>query len=303
MPLFGRRRDTAQPATAVEASRFTGPAAALGLEPDDDSALDTPVQDAIHESVRVLYGDTPRPISEKYPHPTRYHDVFRQEVDGRTVVVANGWTNVKHHFNESADDVKGVSICLVELPSFTPIACVQPRGIHEMMRTLPESPTGNAAFDQRFRVRLRPGIGESVITPDMQRLIMARDDWIFRGETYRLVCTAKDPFESVDDMRDLIDEVLAIVAAIPTTVLASHVDHSEDDLVARISRLESVDDAIAFLEELSPSDRERLAQSGTPLAMFADVTTPEEAMTRFQSLDQQRQFELITMFTRVQDGN
>jgi hypothetical protein len=38
------------------------------------------------------------------------------------------------------------------------------------------------------------------------------------------------------------------------------------------------------------------------LAAFADVTTPQEAMARFESLDPQRRMEVITMFMRVQNG-
>ena len=40
-----------------------------------------------------------------------------------------------------------------------------------------------------------------------------------------------------------------------------------------------------FLEQLSPDDRQRLAQSNTPLAAFADVATPEQAIARLESLD------------------
>jgi hypothetical protein len=58
-----------------------------------------------------------------------------------------------------------------------------------------------------------------------------------------------------------IGEVLAIVAAIPTSVLPDHVDHSADDLLARIS----------------------------------------QAMARFHALDPERKMQLITMFMRVRD--
>jgi hypothetical protein len=97
-------------------------------------------------------------------------------------------------------------------------------------------------------------------------------------------------------------EVLALVAAIPASVLPDHVDHSQDDLIDRISRLTSVEDALAFLQQLTPGERERLARSGTPLAAFADVRTPEEAMARFQSLDQRQRMPLITMFAQVRDS-
>ena len=46
-------------------------------------------------------------------------------------------------------------------------------------------------------------------------------------------------------------------------------------------------------------DREQLAHSDTPLSAFADVTTPEQAMARFESLDDQRKMQLMAMFMRV----
>jgi hypothetical protein len=166
---------------------------------------------------------------------------------------------------------------------------------------MPEIATGNAEFDHAYRVNAGP-LGEAVVSPEMQRLILARDDWAFRSAEGWFVCTQKDKYDFVDDMRARIDEVLAIVAAIPESVLPARVDHSADDLLARIDQLESVEDAIAFLQSLTPADRERLANSPTPLAEFADVETPEAAIARFESLDMQRRLEIITMFSKVQDS-
>ena len=61
-------------------------------------------------------------------------------------------------------------------------------------------------------------------------------------------------------------EVIGVVTAFPESVAPSKVDHSVDDLLVRIGELDSVEDAIAFLETLSQDDRQRLAQSPTPLA-------------------------------------
>jgi hypothetical protein len=302
MALFGRRHRASEPTPPVRESRFAAAAAAHGLEPVDTEMFDGHLYDAVHESSRVLYESTPRPMAgTTYTYPTVFHDAFRGSIDGRTVVVANGWTNVDPSLFESARDVKGTSICVVELPSILPIACVQPRGLHVLVRMLPKTPTGNPAFDERFSVTTMPGIGPAVVAPEMQQLIMARDDWVFRTVEYLLVCIGKGAFESGDGMRERIDEVLAIVAAIPQSVLPARVDHSQDDLVARISKLESVDDAIAMLQELTPADRERLAHSDTPLAPFADVTTPDEAMARFESLDAQHRMQVVTMFMRVDE--
>ena len=72
---------------------------------------------------------------------------------------------------------------------------------------------------------------------------------------------------------------------------------------ARISRLEDVDDAIAFLQDLTPAHRERLGRSDTPLAAFADVQTPEEAMARFRSLPESQRVQLLAMFMRVEGSD
>jgi hypothetical protein len=136
----------------------------------------------------------------------------------------------------------------------------------------------------------------------VQQRIMARDDWVFCAERYLLGCVSRGPFHSADEVNRRISEVLALVAAIPASVLPGHVDHSQDDLIDRISRLTSVEDALAFLQQLTPGERERLARSDTPLAAFADVRTPEEAMARFQSLDQRQRMQLITMFAQVRDS-
>ena len=57
-------------------------------------------------------------------------------------------------------------------------------------------------------------------------------------------CFGNTPFESVDEMAQRIDEVLAVVAAFPESIMSKRVDHSQDDLVEpRISKLDNVDDA------------------------------------------------------------
>jgi hypothetical protein len=57
---------------------------------------------------------------------------------------------------------------------------------------------------------------------------------------------AEQKFRSLDEISSRVTEVLGIVTAIPGPVMPSRVDHSADDLVARISRLDDVNDAIAF---------------------------------------------------------
>jgi hypothetical protein len=290
----------------VETSRFTAEATALGWEPLDATACKGDLDTVVHESSRELYGLPPKDSyaagTAVAEHQTHYHDVFRATVDGRRVLLANGHTNVKIRINERASDIKGTSVCAVELPAPLPIALIQPRGLHTHYREFPEQATGDAEFDRRFRMTVVSKLGTSDTTPEMRKLIMARDDWIFRTAEALLVSVAVDAYETVDEMRARIDDVLAIVAAIPESTMSGRVDHSTDDLVARIDKIESVEDAIAFLQNLTPDERERLADSGTPLAKFADVTTPEQAMERFESLSQPEQFQLLTTFSRVEEG-
>ena len=92
-----------------------------------------------------------------------------------------------------------------------------------------------------------------------------------------------------------------LVGAIPSTVMPVSVDDSVDDLVARIDKINTVEDALALLESLTPADRERLAKSDTPLAAFADVRTPDEAMERLQSLPIDKRMQVLALFQRVED--
>jgi hypothetical protein len=68
-------------------------------------------------------------------------------------------------------------------------------------------------------------------------------------------------------------------AWIPLKRLVAGGRHVEGNAI-RIARIDSVDDTLAFLQQLSAADRQRLAASPTRLARFADVRTPDEAMAR-----------------------
>ena len=114
-----------------------------------------------------------------------------------------------------------------------------------------------------------------------------------------LVCLTQGSFTTADDVVRRARDVLDLVAAIPATVVPDHVDRSVDDLAARISRIESIGDAITFLQGLTDDDRERLARSDTPLAAFADVRTPEDATARFQALPPAQQMQLMALFMRA----
>jgi hypothetical protein len=162
-------------------------------------------------------------------------------------------------------------------------------------------PTGNATFDERFRVVGLDLLGgaSGLVTPEMQQLILTRADWAFAAHETTLLSIAKDAFETPEGMGQRIIETLAIVAAFPTSVVPAQVDHSVDDLLTRIDQLDSIDEGIAFLQNLSDADRTRLAQSPSPLARFAQVRTPEEAMSLFMSLPETDRLQILAMFSKA----
>jgi len=300
MALFRHRHTASPPVAQPEDSPLAPDARIRGWEPVTDAVFPSDLTDYIHKSARVLRGGLPHDSGEPnaVDYPTVFHDIFRSHVGDRTVIVANGVTNLGRSFGTS--DIHDSSVCVVELPSVISIACIEPRRLHPLMSTRQEVETGDQAFDKQFRVNASPELGVVTITPEMRQLIMARDDWIFRTQLFLFACIADERYESVDAMQRRIDAVLAIVAAIPESMLPRRVDHSADDLAARISRIDDVEGAIAFLQKLTPVDREKLAHSDTPLSAFADVTTPEQAMARFESLDDQRRMQLMAMFMRVE---
>jgi hypothetical protein len=289
----------------VGAASGLGQAASTqGWQPVGGHPFDGHLEGLVPAVTSCLWGmNRGEPKQENYNTGTSFRDAFRGSADGRMVTVANAWTLLLPPGVRRDPGFGAVGACVVELPSVLPILCVQPRRIHAVLG-MAAVPTGNPEFDQRFIVNAVAALGDArqVLTPEAQQRIMARDDWVFCAEGYLLGCFSRGPFGSFDEATERLSEVLAIVAAIPESVLPSHVDHSQDDLIDRISRITSVEDALAFLQGLTPGERERLAQSGTPLAAFADCRTPEEAMARFQSLDQGQRMQLIAMFSQVRDA-
>lgn len=274
MPLFGRQERAWQELQGGVPG-LAKVAVGQGWQPLSGKPFDGHLEEAVHEITRVMYGAPRSAQSERGVRVggTAFRDAFRGSISGRAVIVANAWTGIEAESLHSTGGKSGVAVCAAELPSMLPIACVQPRRFPPVIQ-IRYSPTGDLAFDQRFGVAALPDLGlGQVLTPDLRQRIMARDDWFFRAERYLLGCVSKGPFRSVDEVSQRIGEVLAIVAAIPVSVLPDHVDHSQDDLMARISQLSSIEDAMAMLQQLTPAERERLARSDTPLAALADVQT------------------------------
>ena len=293
------------PGQPFGASPLGQAAFAQGWEPVGNQPFDGHLEGRVPAITRCLWGMSRSENLQSQHTGTNYRDAFRGSADGRNVTVANAWTYLLPPGVRRDPGFGGVAACAVELPSVLPIVCIQPRRIHPVLG-MHATPAGSPEFDQRFIVNAVPagmlGDPRQVLTPEVQQRIMARDDWVFFAERYLLGCFSRGPFRSFDEATQRLGEVLAIVAAIPASVLPDHVDHSQDDLVDRISRLASVEDALAFLQGLTPGDRQRLAQSKTPLAAFADCQTPEEAIARFQSLDPGQRLQIIAMFDQVRDA-
>jgi hypothetical protein len=278
-------------------------AASLGWNRVSDDALDRRLHDIIHRLSWVLHGRRyPNTLVRVAPQQTNLRDSYAGSVGDRRVLVANAWTNIGPQELLRLYEMKGVSVCAVELPTLSPILLVQTRE-YPAVEPYPEATTGNPEFDSRFILAAAPGLGAQVVTPELQRLIMARDDWAFAGHDSWLACVTRDPFESSDDAQQLLDTVMASVAALPASIVPSEVDRSADDLLARAERLSSPEEVVAYLGQLSPEDRQRLAKSNTPLAVFADATSWDDVMARLQSLDVAQRMQLLAMFKRARSGS
>lgn len=302
MPLFGRRHH--EPALAAPAGVPGLADAALGWQPVTGRPFGHDVVDGIHDITRAMYGDsrlldTPqRAVGE-----TTFSDAFRARIGGRTVTVANANTYIDPGLFQAGRFSPDVAVCAVELATMVPGTIVQPYRVQQI-KLWGRTELGNPVFDDRFRINTgNAGFVRQILTPEVQQRMLMRDDWVFWLGEYLFACVAKGKFRSADEISSRVTEVLGIVSAIPATVMPSEVDRSADDLVARISRIDGVEDAIAFLQGLTPDERERLARSDTPLAAFADVRTPEEAMARFGSLPEAQRMQLLAMFARVDEAN
>jgi hypothetical protein len=236
MPLFGHRRAT--PGNTIPAG-FTGLAefTAQGWAPvPNPRPFDGHLEDAVHEISRDMYGAA-RTTSAVARHGIRVGDTvfpeaFRGTVNGRAVTVANAWTSIGPEVQHRTGDMKGTSVCAVELPSLLPFLCIQPRRL-PAVAPIRATPTGNSAFDERFVFNAVPTTGSAgaALTVDVQQRIMAHDDWVFWAERYLLGCVGRGVFRSAEEVGQRISEVLGVVTAIPAAVLPGHVDHSEDDLM------------------------------------------------------------------------
>jgi hypothetical protein len=134
-------------------------AASQGWNRASDDALDRRLQDIIHRLSWVLHGQRyPNTLVRVAPQQTYFRDAYAGSVGDRRVLVANAWTNIGPQELVRLYEMKGVSVCAVELPTLSPILLVQTRQYPAVER-YPETTTGNSEFDGRFLLAGAPGIG------------------------------------------------------------------------------------------------------------------------------------------------
>lgn len=299
MGLFKRRLPTST--AKGEIPGLAGLAESRGWKSVEGEPFDGGVTRNLWRLNFALYGER-EPVNRGTSSPvgirrSTYRETYEGVVEGRRLIVTNHSTNIAQL---RIYDFEAIAVCAVEVGSISPVMLIQPRARPLIARHVPTTPSGDAEFDERFVAVLAPTVGPEVLTDDVRRFLMAHDDWAVLGDQQFLMCVSRGRFESGDAVAKRIDETLGIVHAFPTSVVPAEIDRSVDDLAARIEKISTVDEALELLQHLSPDERQRLARSNTPLAAFADVTTPEEAMARLESLDMSQRMQLLSMFQRLE---
>jgi hypothetical protein len=296
MRLFQHRQSSDRPPVPGLAEA----AAAQGWGVASDPPFDRDLTDMLYELACDMYGVPRGALGQDLGRNWRgigFRDAFQFSDAGRTVTVANARAGLAYAVRWVTNPDMQIAVCAVELPALLAPRRVQSRRYPPLLHW-PDAATGNTPFDERYATS-RPAPGAAWLTPEVQQLLLTHDDWVLLAVGTVLVCVTQGSFTSTDDVLRRVRHVRDLVAAIPSSIVPDHLDRSVDDLAARISRIESVDDAITFLQGLTDADRERLARSDTPLAGFADVRTAEDAMTRFQALPQAQQMQLMALFMRA----
>lgn len=278
-------------------------AAARGWQPAPDQPFSRDLHDMLFDLTYDMYGVPRGSVGQDLGRNWKgigFHDAYRFSDAGRAGTVANARTRLEYEVQAVMGAPMDIAVCAVELPAALSPGIVQPRRYRPMLH-LRATPTGDAAFDERYLSTVPP-VGAAWLAPEVRQRILSSEDWILLALGTTLTCVTQGSFATADDVLRRVDDVLGLVAAIPSSVVPDRTDTSVDDLAKRIAGIDSIDEAIAFLQGLSDGDRERLAHSDTPLAGFADVRTPAEAMARFEALDQAQQMQLMGLFMRSTGG-
>ena len=295
MPLFGHRPPEAKRVGWIPG--LTDAVVAKGWQPIDGVPVPH-LHDQIHDLTCLMYGFLPHRYSGAIGETT-YRDAFRGSLGGRAVTVANAFTFIEPGLFQAGKINPWVSVCAVELPTLVMPISIEPRRFPAESRMY-QVETGDAAFDGEFRVTAAGDIN-AILTPDVRQRIMSRDDWAFTFREYMFASVCIGRYESAADINAQVQATLALIGLVPETAIPHQVDHSVDDIAARIRRIDSIEDAIAFLQGLTPAERQQLAWSNTPLAGFADVTTPAEAIARLNMMPVPERMQLLAMFERIDD--
>src|SRR5437588_4678471 len=263
---FFKHRDTG-PSWDSEVTGLAELAESRGWQPVKEDPFSPRLRDIVQRlhwplDGRRYPGALLRPAAT--PSIPLYSNAYRGSYEDRGVVVANCAVNIGSRTIKQYEMVN-TAVCAVELGSLSPIMLLQTAQQPPVER-FPTTPTGNPEFDDRFSLALSPGLDSQVITPELQQRLMAHEDWAFAGDQYWLACVSRGSFRSAEDVTHRLDEMMSVISAFPTSVVPTHIDRSADDLAARIRALSSPQDVVGFLSQLSPEDRQRLAESDTPLA-------------------------------------
>ena len=304
MKLFRKR--LVPSSSDPEIPGLTELAAARGWRPiDEDQPMESQIADQVHRMSWILYDraySTALYDTTSVEHRTFYANSFAGDLDGRRLVVANVWTNIGPQQLVKLHEMRGVAVCVLERCTLPPFV-IQPRHLPEAERHMKPTPTGDPEFDERF-IAIFPIVDtvSALLTPAVRQRILAHDDWVFVCMSGSLLCAGTGAFESADAVGTRVDEVLGIVGAFAAAIAPGPIDPATDELIARIGRISSLEEAVTFLLSLGPDERELLARSGTPIAAFADVTTAEETLARYQSLTLAQKMAVLAMMRITDEG-
>ena len=303
MKLFGKKT-IKESSGSTDVPGLADAAAARGWQPVDGVPLASELADQVHGLAWILHGrqfSTAIYDTNSVRHSTVYHDAYRGEAGAHPLVVANAWTNIGPQQVVKLLEMTGIAVCAVERCKLPPLQ-VQPGRLPPLERLVGPTPTGDTDFDARF-VTKAPFPGSSdLFTDDVRRRISAHDDWAFLCMSGTLLCASTGPFASADAVAARVDEVLALVAAMEAEVVPVAKDDDTAALLARVAAITNLDDALALLLGLTPHEREVLAASDTPLAPFANVTTPDQALETLQSLDMTQRMRVLAMMNLTDEG-
>ncbi len=193
-----------------------------------------------------MYG-APRQIdtSERTVGDTTFGDALRVSIGGRTVIVANAHTYIDPALFQAGRLTLTWRCARSSWPRSCPGPSSSRTGSRRSGSWAEPRPATGPSMTSSGSARPTPEFIRQILTPGVQQRIMMRDDWVFWLGEYMFACVRQGQVPRLDEMSSRVTEVLDIVTAIPGTVMPSQVDHSADDLVARISRLDDVNDAMA----------------------------------------------------------